>query len=365
MFVITFLEGYADASFKRRLMATSEPLLLKGVPGSPYTRKMLAYLRYRHIRYELLIGDQSEGLDLPEPKVSLLPTFYLPNEQGELQAVVDSTPLIRRFEAEFPDRPAIPADPVLGFLNYLIEDYADEWLTKAMFHYRWYYDADIEMAGTILPRWTNIQASEAELEKFKAFISDRQISRLYVVGSNDVTAPVIEASYQRFLGVMDALIERQKFVLGERPSSADFGIYAQLTQLAKFDPTPAAICLERAPRVYAWTDLVDDLSGQPANEESWMDVANASATLGDLLAEIGRTYAPALLANAEALRNGHEQMATVIDGQPWEQPTFPYHGKCLQWINAEYQKLDGSAQAQVDGILNGTGCEAIILQTAR
>ena len=29
-------------------MTTSQPLLLKGAPGSPYTRKMLALLRYRH-----------------------------------------------------------------------------------------------------------------------------------------------------------------------------------------------------------------------------------------------------------------------------------------------------------------------------
>ena len=34
----------------------------------------------------------------------------------------------------------------------VIEDYADEWLTKAMFRYRWNYEADIETAGEILPR---------------------------------------------------------------------------------------------------------------------------------------------------------------------------------------------------------------------
>ena len=107
-------------------MTLPQPLKLKGVPGSPYTRKMLAYMRFRHIQYELLIGDQSTALNLPEPKVSLLPTFYLPNEEGELQAAVDSTPLIRRFEAEIEGRSALPADPVVGFLNYLIEDYADE-----------------------------------------------------------------------------------------------------------------------------------------------------------------------------------------------------------------------------------------------
>ncbi len=342
-------------------MLQNKPLKLKGVPGSPYTRKMLAYLRFRHIPYELLIGDQSAALGLPEAKVSLLPTFYLPNAQGELEAVVDSTPLIRRFEAEISGRTAIPEGPVLKFLNYLIEDYADEWLTKAMFHYRWYYDADISMAGTVLPHWSNIQAPAAELKKLKNYVSKRQISRLYVVGSNDITAPVIEASYKRFLTIMDGFIEKQKFTLGNRPSSADFAIYAQLTQLAKFDPTPAAICLDLAPRVYAWTDLVDDLSGQPAEEDGWMKVDQVADVLGDLLREIGRTYAPALIANAKALRAGQEQMETIIDGQSWQQPTFPYQAKCLQWINEEYGKLDTTTKSQVDAILAGTGCDTILI----
>ena len=217
------------------------------------------------------------------------------------------------------------------------------------------------MAGTILPLWTGIQAPAAEHKKMKHHVADRQISRLYVVGSNDTTAPVIEASYKRFLVIMDALIERQKFVLGKRPSSADFGVYAQLTQLAKFDPTPAALCLSEAPRVYAWTDLVDDLSGQPAAEDEWMSVQDASAALGDLLGEIGRTYAPALLANAKALQAGDKQMETTIDGQRWVQPAFPYQAKCLQWINAEYQSLDSAAKSQVDELLKGTGCESILL----
>ncbi|MDP6376589.1 MAG: glutathione S-transferase C-terminal domain-containing protein [Pseudomonadales bacterium] len=341
-------------------MSQNEPLKLKGVPGSPYTRKMLAYMRFRHIPYELLIGDQSAALGLPEAKVSLLPTFYLPNADGELEAVVDSTPLIRRFEAEFSGRAALPVDPVLNFLNYLIEDYADEWLTKAMFHYRWYYDADIEMAGTVLPHWSNIQAPAQELSNLKGYVAERQISRLYVVGSNDTTAPVIEASYKRFLGLMNALIEKQKFVLGTRPSSADFGLYAQLTQLAKFDPTPAGICLDLAPRVFAWIDLVDDLSGQPAPGNAWMSAQDAPAVLGDLLHEIGRTYAQALLANAEALQAGREHMETTIDGQLWQQPVFPYQAKCLQWINAEYRQLDTVAKAQVDEILAGTGCDTIV-----
>ncbi|MBO6557947.1 MAG: glutathione S-transferase family protein [Pseudomonadales bacterium] len=342
-------------------MSLTQPLRLKGAPGSPYTRKMLAYLRYRHIAYELLIGDHSaENLGLPRPKVDLLPTFYLPDEKGEIEAVVDSTPLIRRFESGIPGRAAIPENPVLGFINYLIEDYADEWLTKSMFHYRWYFDADIRKAGNILPLWRGLQMTPEMHEQAAAFVSDRQISRLYVVGSNEVTAPVIESSYRRFLQIMDSIIARQTFVFGARPSSADFGLYAQLTQLAKFDPTPMAICLQEAPRVFAWTDVIDDLSGQVCEDNGWMAVGDVREVLGPLLKEIGRTYVPALLANAKALNAGDKHMQTTIDGKRWEQPTFPYQARCLAWINEEYQKLSPEDRAQVDEILAGTGCEEML-----
>ena len=341
-------------------MTLTQPLRLKGAPGSPYTRKMLAYMRYRHISYELMLGNQTTNLGLPKPKVELLPTFYLPNDEGEIEAFVDSTPLIRRFEQAFSGREAIPSAPVLAFINYLVEDYADEWLTKSMFHYRWYYTADIDKAGSVLPLWHDLQMDNEQHQKSSAFVADRQISRLYVVGSNDVTAPVIETSYRRFLAIMDQLIRRQNFVLGSRPSSADFGIYAQMTQLAKFDPTPMAICLKEAPRAYAWVDVIDDLSGQVCEEDGWMSVDDVRDVLGPLLSEIGKVYAPALIANAKALQAGDRYMETTIDGKRWEQPAFPYQGRCLAWINEEYRKLSNKDQGSVDDILAGTGCEEML-----
>ena len=117
-------------------------LPLRGSPGSPYTRKMLAVLRYRRIPYRFL---QSEQPGLPKPKVGLIPIFYFSDDAGELTAEVDSTPIIRRLENEYPGRSVIPDDPVVAFIDYLLEDYGDEWLTKAMFHYRWYYQDDIDM----------------------------------------------------------------------------------------------------------------------------------------------------------------------------------------------------------------------------
>jgi glutathione S-transferase len=133
------------------------PLRLLGAPGSPYTRKMLAVLRYRRIPYHFIVRGSREDRGLPQAKVSLLPTFFLPGADGRDEAVVDSTPLIRRFEREFAGRAVVPPSPALAFLDALLEDYADEWLTRPMFHYRWAYAADVAKASAILPLWSRTE----------------------------------------------------------------------------------------------------------------------------------------------------------------------------------------------------------------
>ena len=182
-----------------------------GVPGSPYTRKMLALLRYRRIAYRLIpssrhTSETANGRfrERPQPKVALLPTFYAHDDSGQEVALCDSTPLIREFEKTFPGRNVVPDNQALALLDYLLEDYADEWLTKAMFHYRWSYEPDIYKAGQILARWTNITSpEEAILEKSK-YITEKQISRLRYVGSNETTRDTIEESFIRFIDLLNS-----------------------------------------------------------------------------------------------------------------------------------------------------------------
>ena len=76
-------------------MPTTDPIALRGAPGSPYTRKMLAVLRFRRIPYRFFVGLWARHDGLPRPRVDLLPTFYFEADEG-VEAVVDSTPIIRR-----------------------------------------------------------------------------------------------------------------------------------------------------------------------------------------------------------------------------------------------------------------------------
>jgi glutathione S-transferase len=335
------------------------PLVMMGAPGSPYSRKMRALLRYRHIPYRFIQQNSKEAAGLPAARVPLLPTFYLPDDAGEIVASTDSTPLIRRFERAFDGRAVVPPDPALAFLDELIEDFADEWLTKCMFHYRWYHAADAEKARRVLPHWVRIDVDDEQIAPIQQRIGERQIERLRVVGSNEVTAPVIEESYRRFLRVFDAHLQQTRFLFGQRPASADFALFGQLTQLALFDPTPAAVTIEESARVYAWTEAAEDLSGLEVDEGDWLAPEALPGTLRAVLGEVGRYHVPFLLANADALERGAERVETEIAGQPWVQQPFPYQGKCLAWLRESYAALAPEARKTVDALLAGTGCEAL------
>ncbi len=350
-------------------MAGQRIVEFSGVPGSPYTRKMLALLRYRRIPYRLypsrkfLLPEQSKRLKpRPEPKVPLLPTFYFSDNSGAEIALCDSTPIIRKLELEHTGREVIP-ESALGFINYLIEDYADEWLTKAMFHYRWHYEADSQKAAQMLPRWNNTNADESALQAKAASVADLQISRLSYVGSNAQTKATIEKSYKRLIGILDKLLKIKPFILGERPCSADFALYGQLTALALFDPTPQAIILELSPRLYAWTETMEDLSGYEPLESDWLDLTNSSDQIRELLSEIGRVYTPYLLANAVAASKQQPEFQCEIDGVLWSQKTFTYQAKCLQWIRDEFSALDAFNQSLILRLGNECGFSNLLSTT--
>ena len=340
---------------------TDDRIALRGSPGSPYTRKMLAVLRYRRIPYEFI---QSEREDLPKPRVGLIPIFYFPDNQGALQAEVDSTPIIRRLETEYPGRSVMPEDTVIGFINYLLEDYGDEWLTKAMFHYRWYYRDDIELAGSVLPHYQDVSQPDETIAKMKQMFSERQISRLYVVGSNDTTAPVIEASYRRFLECLNEHLKTWPFLMGTRPGSADFACFGQLTQLTQFDPTPAKVAAADFPRIHAWVSKMEDQSGLQTESATFVTTEDFPATLTALLIEVGRTYVPVMLANAAAIDQGLDRVETEVEGRQWVQEPFPYQAKCLHWLRSEYARLDDQERRQVDALLAGTGCEMLLTKSS-
>jgi len=313
---------------------------------------MRAVLRYRHIPFTWKLRN-SKWDDLPPAPVPIIPVLHF----GDDDVMVDSSPQITRLEAEYDGRSIVPTDPALAFIDLLVEDYADEWVTKAMYHYRWTYEPDIEKAGRLLPLDQNLQASDEQLARMHDFIIERQVGRRALVGSTDTNLPVIEASYERLLDLLQIHLGSNDFLFGDRPARGDFALFGQLKPLLWWDPTPMAVAVERAPRALNWIERVDDLSWLPVDgEEGWVDIDALPPTVHALLAEAGSTYAPFMLANAAALDAGADEVVCEIDGREYRQAPFGYQGKCLRWLRAAHAALDGHGRATVDRLLADTGC---------
>lgn len=321
---------------------------INGALGSPYSLKLRAVMRYRRIAHVWVHGADARAA-LARVKAPVIPVLEYPDGS----CANDSTPLIYDLEARHSGRSVIPPDPAQAFLSHLIEDFADEWVTKAMFGYRWLAEVDqVQMS-----RWLAFDAlkggglatSQAHAEAFRA----RQVGRMGIVGCTAENFPLIEASTRELLAALEAQVTDRHCLFGTRPSIAEFGLYGQLSQLG-VDPTPEAMLRRDYPYALRWLLHIDDMSGI---EGEWDAPDAALAPLVQvLLGQIGEIYLPFLLANAAALEAGDETFAITARGLPYRQGVFRYQAKCLADLRARFAALPADARARIEPLLAQAGC---------
>jgi glutathione S-transferase len=120
------------------------PFRLYGAELSPYSVKVRSYLRFKGVEFEWMQRSATPQEEFTRhAKLPLVPLLV----DADDNAMQDSTPIIEALERTFAEPSIIPDEPALAFAAALLEDYADEWLNKAMFHYRWTYPDDQESAA--------------------------------------------------------------------------------------------------------------------------------------------------------------------------------------------------------------------------
>lgn len=326
---------------------------LKGAIGSPYSMKMRAALRYRRIPFDWE-GGMAGFVAAQSMKAKVIPVLVTP----EGDAFNNSTTLIALLEARHPGgRSLVPNDPALAFLSFLIEDFADEWLAKAMYAYRWARPVDQDQ----MSRWLVFDAfrgqGEAVIEEQARVWRDRQVGRLALVGAGPAAQPVIEASAGRVMVALEGQVVERGCLFGSRPSAADFALYGQLSQLAT-DPTPQTLMRAHYPWLFRWVQTTEDLSGEP--EGQW-DPGLDTPVLRALLVECATHYFPMLVANAAAVEAGQPMFRWHVEGVDLEQATNRYQARCLRALRKAHADLSSGDQARLGPLLAGTGCLAFLV----
>ena len=133
----------------------------------------------------------------------------------------------------------LPDDPAAAFFCRLLEDYADEGLWRPALYYRWAFAKDsILNARRFTEEFLWFPGTPAAL--LRGFVRNRQ-ARTYMreEGVTPGNRRDVEKHYLDELDDLQALFGERPFLFGQRPSLADFGLFASMFRHFSIDPTPA------------------------------------------------------------------------------------------------------------------------------
>lgn len=329
---------------------TSETYRLLGGPGSPFSLKMRAILRYRRLPHHWIVPRSYIGSDseLKTAGKRMIPVLQYPD--GNYWA--DSTPLAYELEQRHPgQRSIVPDDPGTAFLSHLIDDLGDEMLCSAMFDMRWgspqdqAFCARRQMSGWLSP------LPREELDAIVGTFTQRQtgLRELMVQAQNH---EILQALYRDTLQAMEEMLDRTPYLFGTRPSLGDFGLYGQLSQCA-IDPTANGIMRQTAPRTFQWTQSLDDACGV---DGEWLPHKQWSPAVTRLLQVAARYYLPMMVANAQAALNGEKTYTTAIAGWDWQGRVERYKVRCLGWLMRDLSQVPDASLQWLRPLLQTTGC---------
>lgn len=225
---------------------------LYGSEMSYFSGKARAYLRWRGIAFDEIA---------PTPNVMkseiianvgwpVIPVLKTP--EGEY--VQDTADIIAHFEAKSSDPKAIPETPLQRMVTFMLQLFADEWMTLPAMHYRWNHNEEWiygEFGKNAAPDGTPEEQYEAGKKvgkQFRSFVP--------MLGITPETIPGVEKAYEQFLADLSAHLEVLPYLLGTRASYADFALIGPLYAHQYRDKFTGEHMKRTAPKVADYVERV-------------------------------------------------------------------------------------------------------------
>ncbi|MFN8174520.1 MAG: glutathione S-transferase family protein [Solirubrobacteraceae bacterium] len=277
--------------------------VLYTIPASCYSGKARAYLRKHWVDYEeRAFGDPRYAQEIvPEIGRVIIPVLQTPD--GEV--IQDTVDIIDHFERDVPpERSAYPQTPLHRVVAHVLEMFGGEGLGRPLMHYRWNFD-EYNLAFIREEFSTGLGAGMDPEQRAAIFEwASGAMRKLTVdVGVTPETIPLVEQSYQQFLELMNAHVSDSPYLLGGRPTIADYAFMAPLFAHLSRDPYPSLLMKRTAPRVWRWVERmnspVQDAGEYLGYPETLFDGDDIPPTLGSLLSYIGEEFVPEMLAQVD------------------------------------------------------------------
>lgn len=216
----------------------------------------------------------------------------------------DSSEIIDHFEAAFPQRPVLPPGPLQRCVSYLLEAWLDEWWIPMAMHSRWSYPENYQ---TLFRRDVGDQLMPGFARPIKNLAVD-YVARMLrgmcpAVGIRAEQLHWLDRWSEDALDLLQAHLQRHPYLLGGRPSLADFALAGPLYGHLGRDPWPARVWIAPRPALRQWTDRMASPPPGADAGELWAD-DQIPATLEPLLRLVLTEFSPyveGILAQVQTL----------------------------------------------------------------
>jgi len=318
---------------------------LYGMRASLYTGKARAYLIKQDVDYlEVVPGSQRFFKEIV-PKIGrmIIPTIETPD--GEI--IQDSTEIIDYFENNgLARQSAYPTAPRQLAVAHVLELYGSEGLLRPAMHYRWNFpevnDDFIErnFADDLRPGAPADQALEAARQGM-----NRMRLAAVAFGVSPETIPPIESAYLELLDLLQAHLGAAPYLLGGRPSLADYGLIAPLYAHLSRDPHPSTLMKQRAHRVFRWTERMNarnaEYAGVPSQSGDFFANDGVPDTLKAVLRHAAEDLVPETEATAHFIDEWLETHDDVEEGAVLERGLglcrFEFRGRTVNALAQPYR----------------------------
>jgi glutathione S-transferase len=218
---------------------------------SPFCEKIRRILNYKNLPFT--IHEVPRGKVAEYVKVS--PTGKFPAIEHNGHAVWDSTDIARYLEGTFPERKLIPADPALGAIVHVLEDWADEslYFYEMVMRLSWEHNAKKKVVHEFVATMPGLTVEEALARIVKGVSA---LTTTQGLGRKPVEQIVADA--ERHLDALDGLLTRGEWLVGDGISLADIAVLCQVNAMLYAEEVERKV--EQLPRLRKWIGRVSAMA---------------------------------------------------------------------------------------------------------
>jgi glutathione S-transferase len=261
------------------------------------------------------------------------------------QFYYDSTGLALHLDSlHASSRPLVPEKPAERFICCLIDEAFDEFGLYMVHHNRWVTSASTNTMGEMTVREMRKVIPPLFRQRNVRKLSERQVRRcpyLFSVAPTGYSCDMPEAltppsregfppthelldtAWRRYLAAIEAVLQQQPFLLGQRFTLADASAYGQLS-MNLVDGRAAELLEELAPLTFQWLCMIRDGGHKGSSGELFL-----SAHLGPLLDIIGETFVPLMQQNEAAYSKAVAEGQVLFNEAAFNRGEALYEGSLL------------------------------------